>query len=293
MDNHNDNTLPAADTSFPPPFISEPKGYALSGKIMLSAIIILFAVVVIMVCFHIYARWYILRARRRNVRRARRRTHLVFYIEPNDPSNTATVPTRGLDASVIKSLPTFVYNNNNKNNTPSYSSELLECAVCLSEFEENEKGRMLPKCSHCFHVECIDMWFHSHDTCPLCRAPVDPSDLPPEKENASAELTPSQLTEPAESRHELDPSPSTSVGGRRKGAAELVGVRIEVPPRRCHSFSFANSDESGTSRSPTSRVLSLKRFLSREKKSPSGSRAEFDIELGRVDSVTPTSLTPR
>lgn len=48
----------------------------------------------------------------------------------------------------------------------------LECAVCLSLFEDKEKGRKLPECGHGFHVECIDMWLSSHSNCPICRAGV-------------------------------------------------------------------------------------------------------------------------
>lgn len=45
----------------------------------------------------------------------------------------------------------------------------FDCAVCLCEFEAEDKLRLLPKCSHAFHVECIDTWLLSHSTCPLCR----------------------------------------------------------------------------------------------------------------------------
>ena len=47
-----------------------------------------------------------------------------------------------------------------------------QCAVCLCEFKEGEELRLVPKCEHRFHSGCIDMWFHSHTTCPLCRTPV-------------------------------------------------------------------------------------------------------------------------
>ncbi|XP_042012788.1 RING-H2 finger protein ATL52-like [Salvia splendens] len=50
--------------------------------------------------------------------------------------------------------------------------EAAECAVCLSEFEEEERLRLLPKCGHAFHVPCIDAWLKSHSNCPLCRAAV-------------------------------------------------------------------------------------------------------------------------
>jgi E3 ubiquitin-protein ligase ATL41 len=35
-----------------------------------------------------------------------------------------------------------------------------------------ELVRRLPACKHLFHVDCIDMWLHSHSTCPICRAVV-------------------------------------------------------------------------------------------------------------------------
>ncbi|KAM0889756.1 hypothetical protein ACQ4PT_027497 [Festuca glaucescens] len=45
----------------------------------------------------------------------------------------------------------------------------VECAVCLAEMADGEKGRLLPGCGHRFHVECIDRWFRTNSTCPLCR----------------------------------------------------------------------------------------------------------------------------
>jgi len=49
-----------------------------------------------------------------------------------------------------------------------------ECYVCLSVYEEGEDVRKLPKCKHCFHALCIDMWLYSHFDCPICRTPVGP-----------------------------------------------------------------------------------------------------------------------
>lgn len=46
------------------------------------------------------------------------------------------------------------------------------CSVCLYEAEDGERLRRLPRCNHCFHVDCIDTWFQNRPTCPLCRNEV-------------------------------------------------------------------------------------------------------------------------
>ncbi|MBA0637189.1 hypothetical protein Godav_029261 [Gossypium davidsonii] len=253
--------------------------YALSGRIMLSTIVVLFFVVILAFIFHLYARWYILRSRRhRSSRRSnRRRTQFVFYVDPN--SNAAA--NRGLDARVLKSLPVFTFSSE------THPDSAFECAVCLSEFEENESGRVLPKCNHSFHLACIDMWFHSHSTCPLCRTPVEeykpvsdnPGDLvltinePSEGESGSDRS--SDLC--ATCRHEEGHEDSSAVGYRRK-------LSIEIS-RNTEGFegesSGCNSGPSPAYRSPMTRMLSFKRILSRDRRgSGTISVPESDIERG-------------
>ncbi|KAL1159596.1 hypothetical protein V6Z11_A07G007800 [Gossypium hirsutum] len=53
----------------------------------------------------------------------------------------------------------------------------LECAVCLSKFDDIEIMRLLPKCKHGFHIDCIDQWLEKHSSCPLCRQKVNAEDL--------------------------------------------------------------------------------------------------------------------
>ena len=43
------------------------------------------------------------------------------------------------------------------------------CTVCLVKYEQDEIVNTLP-CKHIFHENCIQTWFESNDTCPLCRA---------------------------------------------------------------------------------------------------------------------------
>ncbi|XP_010552634.1 PREDICTED: RING-H2 finger protein ATL47-like [Tarenaya hassleriana] len=69
----------------------------------------------------------------------------------------------GLDQAVIDALPVFLYKE------IMGSKEPFDCAVCLCEFSEDDKLRLLPLCSHAFHIDCIDTWLLSNSTCPLCR----------------------------------------------------------------------------------------------------------------------------
>ncbi|CAE5967528.1 unnamed protein product [Arabidopsis arenosa] len=252
------------------------KTYAMSGKIMLSAIVILFFVVILMVFLHLYARWYLLRARRRHLRRRsrNRRATMVFFTADPTTAATSVVASRGLDPNVIKSLPIFTFSDETH-------KDPIECAVCLSEFEESESGRVLPNCKHTFHVDCIDMWFHSHSTCPLCRSLVEPL--------AGIELTvaattegevviaigsdPVSAIEPGSSSglrdepHGSGSSPMPTEDSGRKPAA------IEVPRRNFSEFedelTRRDSPASQSFRSPMSRMLSFTRMLSRDRRSAS------------------------
>ncbi|KAA0058185.1 RING-H2 finger protein ATL43 isoform X1 [Cucumis melo var. makuwa] len=97
-----------------------------------------------------------------------------YSMRPNTTMGVPSFSTRknsGIDQTVIESLPIFRFGS------LSGQKEGLECAVCLNRFEPTEVLRLLPKCKHAFHVECVDTWLDAHSTCPLCRYRVDPEDV--------------------------------------------------------------------------------------------------------------------
>lgn len=81
-------------------------------------------------------------------------------------SVTRRPPSPGLDPAVIKTFPILRYAAVKGH---KIGKESLECAVCLSGFEDYDTLRLLPKCNHVFHLDCIDPWLASHTTCPVCR----------------------------------------------------------------------------------------------------------------------------
>ncbi|GLJ39529.1 hypothetical protein SUGI_0807790 [Cryptomeria japonica] len=89
--------------------------------------------------------------------------------------NARNAATRGLERNVIESFPVFSYDLVKGLKAQAKGSE---CAVCLSDFEDDEMVRLLPKCNHAFHPECIDIWLCSHTTCPVCRTSLVPTDEP-------------------------------------------------------------------------------------------------------------------
>uniref|UniRef100_A0ACD5YL00 Uncharacterized protein n=1 Tax=Avena sativa TaxID=4498 RepID=A0ACD5YL00_AVESA len=85
----------------------------------------------------------------------------------------------GLDEAAIVALP---------RREVAQGDPAADCAVCITELAAGEAARLLPRCGHSFHVECVDMWLRSHSTCPLCRCPVAdeaPTVQPPEADPES------------------------------------------------------------------------------------------------------------
>lgn len=130
---------------------------------MLLTIVSLLLFVLFVILLHLYARWFLSQARPRTPT-----TITLTHISRPARLHRRSTTSLGLPSSVIASLPLYIHRL-----PPSVDRNyVLECPICLSAFQEEEVGRKLPVCGHAFHVECIDMWLHSHSTCPICRATI-------------------------------------------------------------------------------------------------------------------------
>lgn len=50
-----------------------------------------------------------------------------------------------------------------------------ECSICIDDLNEGDLAAHLP-CKHWFHEECVVAWLREHNTCPICRSPIEKND---------------------------------------------------------------------------------------------------------------------
>ncbi|KAG6507287.1 E3 ubiquitin-protein ligase Os04g0590900-like [Zingiber officinale] len=101
---------------------------------------------------------------------------------PGDNAGGQSTWPNGLDEALIRKIAVHEYRLGDG------AVHGTVCAVCLSEFLEAERLRLLPKCGHAFHLPCIDAWLSSRSNCPLCRSNIAPPlHLPPAPEALETE----------------------------------------------------------------------------------------------------------
>ncbi|KAJ3694221.1 hypothetical protein LUZ60_009701 [Juncus effusus] len=144
-------------------------GTGFNPRVLLTAMIILIVITSIYVLLHLCSRYFF-------------GGHIatVGLIRNMSSVHRSNHPTRrsGLHPSVISALPVVPFQNP-KQDLEGREEGIVECVVCLGRLEEGEKVKVLTRCKHLFHVDCIDMWLYSHSTCPVCRANAEPE--PPDE----------------------------------------------------------------------------------------------------------------
>ncbi|KAL4569616.1 hypothetical protein LXL04_025258 [Taraxacum kok-saghyz] len=155
-------------SSFTPP----PSNHKPPSSIILARNIVIVLGVVFVICclFHFLAR-YLIKKKRSSSSSSSSNTHQQSsrFQESNNNDDRQLqqlfhLHDSGLDQGFIDALPLFLYKE------LMGSKEPFDCAVCLCEFSEQDKLRLLPLCTHAFHIHCIDTWLLSNSSCPLCRS---------------------------------------------------------------------------------------------------------------------------
>ncbi|KAM3213439.1 hypothetical protein ACQJBY_066049 [Aegilops geniculata] len=161
----------------------------------------------------------------------------------------------GVERAVVESLPVFRFG------ALRGQKAGLECAVCLGRFEPTEALRLLPKCRHGFHVECVDTWLDAHSTCPLCRSRVDPEDVlllpeppkpsttgppePPEQKAAAAAAVGTVKDKSKDAALAPAPAPSPAwrrIAGRHSTGSVRAPGRVGPTSRRSADLEVGGGD---------------------------------------------------
>ncbi|XP_025818648.1 RING-H2 finger protein ATL74-like [Panicum hallii] len=110
---------------------------------------------------------------------------------------------RGLKRRALRSIPVEVYGACGADGAAAVAADV--CAICLGEFADGEKVRVLPRCAHGFHVRCVDTWLLSHDSCPTCRGTV------------------LEAAEPGKAK-----AASSAAGGSRRQGSEAAAIAVVI-----------------------------------------------------------------
>ncbi|XP_073049382.1 RING-H2 finger protein ATL16-like [Primulina eburnea] len=129
---------------------------------------------------------------------------------------------RGLDQATIRSIPTFQFKILGDTKDGSERSSSFECVVCLNQFQENEKLRIIPNCGHLFHIDCIDVWLQNNANCPLCRTSISVTTNPDIKFHVNQVLA----SNPAQ-----DPNPYTNESLFRDEDYVVIEIGFETQTR--------------------------------------------------------------
>ena len=70
----------------------------------------------------------------------------------------------------IDKLPTLQFEPSMAEGKEENHTE-VKCQVCQCPYEADETLRRLP-CGHCFHVDCVDQWLKTKDTCCFCKKSI-------------------------------------------------------------------------------------------------------------------------
>ncbi|KAI3666820.1 hypothetical protein L6452_41858 [Arctium lappa] len=88
--------------------------------------------------------------------------HVILRRRRESMEAATNVKSPGLEKRALRKIPVAVFRLRT-------GGSATECTICLGDFMDGEKVRVLPECNHEFHVKCVDKWLAEHTSCPNCR----------------------------------------------------------------------------------------------------------------------------
>jgi len=87
--------------------------------------------------------------------------------------------SQGLSSGVAEECNSSASSPDSSTRKALYTTTIsTTCSICIDEFEQGEKIRLLPRCGHGYHTECILPWLTERQgCCPLCKTSVLEKDV--------------------------------------------------------------------------------------------------------------------
>ena len=146
--------------------------------------------------------------------------------EPKESSNIVTSvvePTNTVDNEDEETGQALGDGSFAMMNPEGLKTSCTTCSICIDDFEDGERIRLLPKCRHAFHTDCLLPWLTERQgCCPLCKRSVLDDDASTDEENHREE----EGGDLARSAEEEFVAP---VGANPVGQAEQAEEAIVVP----------------------------------------------------------------
>lgn len=108
--------------------------------------------------------------------------HDVLDLESGDVEDATQATTESDTTEHVSNLPEKPDNVDkpdiSRQQRETWSLGTTTCAICLIDFVNGERVRILPRCGHVMHTECLLPWLTERDgKCPVCKCPVLPTPI--------------------------------------------------------------------------------------------------------------------
>ena len=95
---------------------------------------------------------------------------IMFFDVMNDEArNMRTQPSRPTTIRDIQAHTDVLYVSETHGDDDESSDDLSMCPICHVGYERDNIARRIRHCGHMFHIQCLENWLNSHNTCPVCR----------------------------------------------------------------------------------------------------------------------------
>ena len=193
-----------------------------------------------------------------------------------------------------------------------------ECSICIDDINEGDVVLFLP-CKHWFHEDCVVMWLKEHNTCPICRTPIEKNDrgannsdgpqsrMPPSNPGGRGTSFPGTFPDepagpaPGPSQSGSSRWFSASFGGGRAGSGAGDDANSSSTSSSCQAHGSDGLRQTQSSRPPSHRHSRLNEALrsvssmqerqrERTREQASSGSVSYDTSrMQRRNSLSPTS----